>query len=196
MQTQYKVRDLMINVLGGGGGTALPADDTTPVPTPITPIAIDTVLVALTSEVRVVAPIVKEALENNALENHAAVAMARAGLGGGEGSPAFVQIARDLAAAVVGAAVIQHGGSAGRPNPDCGGSSMETIPTPITPVVHKAAGVLSAQHLPRLKERLTAMLSAVEHAEKELTPRGQAAAGLHDRVQGALTELESLAKQR
>jgi hypothetical protein len=194
---QYKVRDLMINVLAGGGGANLPADDTTPVPTPITPIAIDAAMLAVTSQMRFALPIVKEALENNSLENGAAVAIAKAGLGARDGSPAFLQINRELAGTVAGAAVIQQrGGSVGLPNPECGGTSLETIPTPITPYVHKAAGLLQVQHLPRLKERLTAVLGAIEQVEKTLAPRGQAAAALQERLKGTMVELESLAKQR
>lgn len=191
---QFKIRDLMINVLGGGGA-ALPADDTQPVPTPITPIAIDASVLQLTDLARFTKPIVKEALSDNAVENVQALAIAKAGFGAHDGSPAFLQINRELGEVVVGASVLQHGGSAGMPNPDCGGTSLETIPTPITPYVHKAAGLLQAQHLPRLKQRLTNMLQAVEQAEKALVPKGAAAADLRERMKGALNELEGAAKR-
>ncbi len=194
----YKVRDLMINVIasGGGGAVGLPADDTQPVPTPITPIAITATFVQLTPQLELAGPLVKEALAVSgraAIDNPHAMSIARAGLGAGDGSPAFVQVNKEFAAAAVGAAVLQTGGSAGMPNPECGGTSYETIPTPITPYVHKAAALLQAEHLPRLKERLVYMLNAVEAAEKTLLPTGRAASDLRERMQGAIAELANVA---
>jgi len=189
----YQIRDLMINVIGSGGGASLPADDTTPVPTPITPIAIDAAVLAITPQVQFAAPILKEALNEGLVENRQAESIARAAFGSADGSAAFVQINRELTATLAGAAVFQTGGSAGQPDPNCGGSSMETIPTPITPVVHKAATVLQASHLPRLKARLTEMLRAVEEAEKTLIPQGKTATALAGSMKSALAELETAA---
>jgi hypothetical protein len=187
----YQIRDLMINVIGSGGGTSLPADDTTPVPTPVTPIAITAAVLAITPQVEFTAPILKEALSEGLVDNRKADSIARAALGSPDGSPAFVQINRELAATVAGAAVFQQGGSAGMPDPNCNGTSMETIPTPITPVVHKAATVLQASHLPRLKAQLTEMLRAVEAAEKTLIPQGKTAAALASTMKSAIDELET-----
>ena len=79
------------------------------------------------------------------------------------------------------------------PNPNCDGSSMETIPTPLTPVVHKAATVLQASALPRLKAQLTEMLQAVEEAEKTLIPQGQGIKALASSLKSAAAELETAA---
>jgi hypothetical protein len=190
----FKVKDLMINVIArgsGGGGTALPADDTTPVPTPITPIAITAVLVEMTPQAVIGTQFVKDAMKGkDLLNNEKAEIIARAAQPTFNNAGAFGEINRQLAAAVVGAAVIQSGGSAGMPNPDCGGSSMETIPTPLTPVVRQSAGLLRAEHLPRLRERLTNMLAAVDAAEKTLAPRGKAVADVKEKLRAASAELE------
>jgi hypothetical protein len=187
----YKVKDLMINVIGNGGGTALPADDTTPVPTPITPIAVPAALVALSPRLELMAPLLREALAGEHIAfNSKAEAIGRAALGGFEGAAAVVTVTRELAGVAVGAAVFQHGGEAGRPNPDCGGNSLETIPTPITPYVRQASTMLQVEHLPRLKSRLTERLRAVEKAEQTLVPTGKAATDLRERMKIALVELE------
>jgi len=187
----FKVKDLMVSVIGQGGA-ALPADDTTPVPTPITPIAITAALLEFTPQLVLTAPLVTDALTiKDVANNPKAEAIGRAALGAVDGSAAFAALNRELVATAVGAAVIQHGGSAGMPDPNCGGTSLETIPTPITPYVHKAATVLQAEHLPRLKARLTHMLNAVEAAERTLTPRGKAAADLKERMKAALAEIET-----
>ena len=188
----FKVKDLMINVIGGGGGVAQPADDTTPVPTPITPIAIQTVLLALAPQLALATPYVKEAMKGkDLLNNEKAEVLARGAQPVYNNAGVFGEINRQLAAAVVGAAAIQNGGSAGRPNPDCGGSSLETIPTPITPYVRQSATLLRAEHLPQLRERLTQMLAAVDAAEKTLVPRGKAAAELKVKLNAAAAELET-----
>jgi hypothetical protein len=189
----FKVKDLMINVIGrgSGGGAALPADDTTPVPTPITPIAITAVLVELTPAVTIGTQFVKDAMKTKDLvNNEKAEIIARAAQPSFTNAGAFAEVNRQIAAAVVGAAVIQSGGSAGMPNPDCGGSSQETIPTPLTPVVRQTAGLLRAEHLPRLRERLATMLAAVDAAEKSLAPRGKAVADLKEKLRAASAELE------
>ena len=190
----FKVKDLMVNVVarGSGGGAALPADDTTPVPTPITPIAIPSVLLELTPQVVIGTQFVKDAMKGKDLvNNEKAEVIARAAQPTFNNAGPFAEINRQLAAAVVGAAVIQSGGSAGMPNPDCGGSSIETIPTPLTPVVRQPAGLLRAEHLPRLRERLTTMLAAVDAAEKTLAPRGKAVGDLKEKLRAASAEIES-----
>jgi len=190
----FKVKDLMINVVGrgSGGGAALPADDTTPVPTPITPIAITAVMVELTPAVNIGAQFVKDAMKSKDLvNNEKAEILARAAQPSFQNAGAFAEINRQIAAAVVGAAVIQSGGSAGMPNPDCGGNSMETIPTPLTPYVRQSAGLLRAEHLPRLRERLTGMIAAIDAAEKVLVPKGKAAADVKEKLRGAIAELEA-----
>jgi hypothetical protein len=189
----YRVKDLMINVIGNGGGTAYPADDTTPVPTPITPIAMPMALVALSPQLDFVSPIVREALAGEHIGfNSKAEAIGRAALGGSEGATAFVAAGRKIAGVMVGAAVFQHGGGAGMPNPECDGTSLETIPTPLTDYIRQASTLLQPEHLPRLKTRLTEMLRAVEAAEQVLVPTGKVASDLRERMKVALTEFDRL----
>jgi hypothetical protein len=191
----YKVRDLMVNVIraGGGGSTSLPADDSTPVPTPITPIAIDASLVALTPIVNTAIPAVKDVLKTAVATNGHAEALARSGAGLADGSASMNAITREVAATLVGAVVLQGRGSAGMPDPNCGGTSMETIPTPLTPYVHKAKDVLRVEDLAVLKRRLTRVLEAVEVAEKALAPKGREAVDLAERLKGAASELSKSA---
>jgi hypothetical protein len=174
----YKVRDLMVNVIragGSGGSTLLPADDGTPIPTHLTPIAIDASMVALTSIINTAGPALADAVKD--------VPSARA----------FVRdsgFAEEVTATLIGAAALQsRGGSAGMPDPNCGGTSLETIPPTLTPYVHKAKTLLRAEDLAVLKARLTRVLEAVEVAEKSLTPRGKEAADLAERLRGAAAEL-------
>lgn len=189
----YKVRDLMVNVIrsGGGGSTSLPADDGTPIPTPFTPIAIDISLVAISPVIESALPAVKESLK--AASQAGAESIARAGAGLADGSAAVHAVAREVAATLVGAAALQSGGSAGMPNPDCGGTSLETIPTPITPYVHKARTLLRVEDLAVLKQRLTRAVAAVEMVEKSLVPKGKDAAELADRLKSAAAELSRTA---
>jgi hypothetical protein len=190
----FKVKDLMINVLGrgSGGGATLPADDTTPVPSPVTPYAIQAVLLELSPQIALATPFIKEALkEKDLLNNPKADVLVRGAQPMFNNAGVFGEINRQVAAGIVGAAVIQSGGSAGMPNPDCGGDSMETIPTTLTPVVRQSAALLRAEHLPRLRERLTLMLAAVDAAEKTLAPRGKAVGDLKEKLRAAAAELEN-----
>jgi hypothetical protein len=79
------------------------------------------------------------------------------------------------------------------PDPNCNGTSMETIPTPLTPYVHKAKNLLRVEDLAILKRRLTRVLDAVEVAEKALVPKGREAADLAERLKGAAAELNRTA---
>jgi hypothetical protein len=190
----YKVRDLMVNVIrSGGGSVSLPADDSTPVPTPITPIAIDASLVALTPIVNTAIPAVKDVLKAEAATHGHAEALARSGAGLADGSASMNAITREVAATLVGAAVLQGRGSAGMPDPNCSGTSMETIPTPLTPYVHKAKDILRVEDLAILKRRLTRVLEAVEVAEKALVPKGREAVDLAERLKGAAADLSKSA---
>jgi hypothetical protein len=57
------------------------------------------------------------------------------------------------------------------PDPDCGGSSLETIPPTLTPVVHKNAVMVRASDLSRLKAKMKQVLDTAEEAEQALVPR-------------------------
>ena len=130
----YKVRDLVVNVIRVG----------TPVPTPITPVAIDVSTVALTSILDATKP--------------AFAFMPDTG------------VAEDSTATLISAAAIQsRGGYAGMPDPNCGGTSTETIPLTLTPSVHKAKNLLRAEDLAVLKNRLRGILEAAELSKAAAT---------------------------
>ena len=56
------------------------------------------------------------------------------------------------------------------PNPDCGGTSLETIPTPITPVVNVGREVHRLTELPRLKQQLAVAVKFIDKAVGEQAP--------------------------
>ena len=85
------------------------------------------------------------------------------------GVPAVNEVAADLGQELVAGAIV--GGQVGMPDPNCGGTSYETIPTPLTPVVHKAS-VLEVADLPAIKHRIQEALAVVEKLEAEYAPRG------------------------
>jgi len=189
----FKVKDLMINVIStGGGGAFLPADDG-PIPTPVTPHTPVISAVAITPQFILTAPLIKDALKVQDGHIHCADTLARAAGSDPDGDPAILALVKDIGRAAVGAAVLAHGGGAGMPDPNCGGTSMETIPTPLTPVVHNARTVLSRSHLPALKKQLEQVLVAVEKAELELTPKGRDADAVRSQLEGAIAELKGVA---
>jgi len=189
----FKVKDLMINVgATGGGGAFLPADDG-PIPTPVTPHTPVISVVALTPQFNLTAPLIKDALKVVEGDVRRAETLARAAASDPDGDPAFNALVKDLGRAAVGAAVLAHGGGAGMPDPNCGGTSMETIPTPLTPVVLNARTVLSRSQLPALKKQLEQVLVAVEKAELELTPKGHEVGTVRSHLEGAIAELKGVA---
>jgi hypothetical protein len=155
----FRVKDLMINVLGGrGGGLSYCSEDVSATaPTPITPYIL---VAAYTPVLHHVRDVTARLAKSDDVEIDGAVASA------------IDEAALDVGRAVVVAAV--QGGGAYYPNPDCGGSSLETIPTPITPVVHKNLAVLKASHLGQLRVQLQGALDATVEAEAALTPRSAA----------------------
>lgn len=150
----FMVRDLMINVTdsrlklkGGGYGLCTMDQPTLDVCTIYSPV----MYVARMSDlIRVAAK--RAVSERGAAEklDDVAIAIGRAALAG----------------ALQGGA-----GGAGMPNPNCGGTSWETIPTPITPVVI-TGGPLTVADLPALKKSLHDAISTIEQVEARFAPKG------------------------
>jgi hypothetical protein len=146
----------MVNVLSGraGGFSYCSEDVSATAPTPITPYILVAAYTPVLHHVRDMAVKFSDAQDP-------------------DGDPAIlnaiVVLALDVGRAVVVAAV--QGGGVYYPDPNCGGSSMETIPTPITPVVHKNLAVLKGSHLGQLRVQLQDTLKATQEAEAALTPR-------------------------
>ncbi|HTE49880.1 MAG TPA: hypothetical protein VK698_03335 [Kofleriaceae bacterium] len=176
----FKVKDLMINVLSERsphGGAGLCSEDVSAtVPTPITPY----VLVAANR------PLLEE------FKSASKELVARADDDGAAAlTHAIDRVALDIGRAVVVAAM--QGGGVAMPDPNCGGSSLETIPTPITPIVHRNVAVLKASHLGQLRVQLREALKATEVADAALTPRSaEDVRMLEDKLEGALAELRGM----
>jgi hypothetical protein len=183
----FLVKDLMINIAaaGGGGGNFLPADDGV-IPTPLTPHTPVISVAVVTAEFRQISPVLKEGLKQGD-------AIARAADGDPDGSPAVKAVLGRLNRVAVGAAAVAYGGGGvGMPDPNCGGSSLETIPTPITPYVREAKSVISRSQLPAIRKHLEQVLIAVEKAEAELAPHGREADIVRSHLEGALSQLKNV----
>jgi len=183
----FVIKDLVISVgAGSSGGTWLPGpDDETP-PTPISPIASVLVNIGLIEAVR---GTIVEAVKAKRFDD-----VARAFLPGDVGgSPAIRSAIHEIGSAVVASAAFaalgSGGGSVGLPNPDCGGTSLETIPPTLTPVVHVGLAVHRVTELPRLRKQLAQTVAYVEKAAATQAPRGKEVVTVRAQLQEALKSL-------
>jgi len=187
----FLLKDLVVSIGGGGGGTWMPGpDDPTP-PSPISPVAAVMVNIHLIEAVRAT---VLEAVKAKKLDE-----VGRAFVAGDHGgSPAIRRAIQEIGTAVVASAAYSAlgGGSVGLPNPDCGGSSLETIPTPITPVVHIGYAVHRVTELPRLKQQLAETVAYVDRAAAARAPRGKEVNVVREQLEGALRDLSQGSKGR
>ena len=149
LRKDFLIRDLAVSIGGGGGGTWMPGpDDETP-PTPISPIASVVVNIDLITAVRTAMTDAAKA------KNFDEIGRAFEA-GGTGGSPVIRSAIEEIGRQVVAsAAYASMGGSVGFPVDDgsCG-TSLETIPTPITPIVHVGREVHRVSELPRLRRQL------------------------------------------
>lgn len=183
----FLIKDVAVSVGGGGrGGTWLPGpDDETP-PSPISPIASVLANLAYIEGVR---GVIAEAVKGKQFEE-----IARAfAPGDAAGGNATIRTAiHEIGAAVVASAAyaaLGGGGSVGLPNPDCGGTSLETIPPTLTPVVHTGLAVHKVTDLPRMKQQLAQAVAFVDKAAAAQAPRGGEVATVRAQLEGALKEL-------
>lgn len=188
----FLIKDLVVSVgAGGRGGTWLPGpDDETP-PTPISPIA--SVLANL-AHIEAVRGTILEAVKAKRFDD-----VARAFVAGDTGgSPAIRAAIFEIGAAVVGSAAFAalRGGSVGLPNPDCGGTSLETIPPTLTPIVHVGLAVHRVTELPRLRQQLAQTVAFVEKAAAAQAPRGNEVAAVRAQLEAALKSLPRSALPR
>ena len=182
----FLIKDLAVTIGGGGrGGTWLPGpDDETP-PSPISPIASVLTNLALIEAVR---GTIIDTVKAKRFDEVAGAFVA----GGTGGSPAIRTAIHEIGAAVVASAAYAAlgGGSAGLPNPDCGGTSLETIPPTLTPVVHVGLAVHRVTELPRLKQQLAQTVAFVEKAAAAQAPHGEEVAVVRAQLEGALKNLQ------
>lgn len=170
----FKVKDLMIRVLGSGGGSAglCSEDVSVTAPTPITPVILVAAQRPLFEHLQAVT---RKAVKKADPATDEAVIDAIDNLA--------IEVGRGVVVAALG------GGGVYLPDPNCDGSSMDTIPTPLTPVVHKNAVTVRATDLPRLKDQLRQALAAADEAEQALTPSGAHKRSLKTKLQGAIEAL-------
>lgn len=182
----FVIKDLAVSVGSGSrGGTWLPGpDDETPPPT-ISPIA--AVLTNL-AHIEAVRGTIAEAMKTKQYDE-----IARAFVPGDMGGNAAIRSAIfEIGTAVVSSAAYAAlgGGSAGMPNPECGGSSYETIPPTLTPVVHIGVAVHRTTELPRLRQQLANATAYVEKASVAQAPRSKEEVGaVRKQLEEALSSL-------
>lgn len=183
----FIVKDLVISIpsaAGHRGGAFLPADDGTLPPWWISPIA--SVLVKGD-----ILEVVRETVRQSLKDNSELTSIGRAFAGDLAGNPAISSAIHDIGAAVVASAAYSAmgGGSVGLPNPDCGGSSLETIPTPITPIVLVGREVHQVSELPGLRKQLAVAVEALDRFSAAQAPRGAEVAEVRTQLEGALKSL-------
>lgn len=185
-RTDFIIKDLVVSVGGSSrGGTWLPGpDDETP-PSPISPIASVLVNIGLIESVRAT---MKEALESGKGFESIAQAFVPGEAGG---NPAIRSAIQEIGSAIVASAAYSAmgSGSAGMPNPECGGTSMETIPTPLTPVVNVGREVHRITELPRLKQQLAVAAKFIDKAVDAQAPNGAEVNVVRAQLEGALKSL-------
>jgi hypothetical protein len=182
----FLIKDLVVSVGGGGrGGTWLPGpDDETP-PSPISPVASVLANIGLIEAVR---GTIVDAVKAKKFDDVARAFVA----GDAGGSPAIRAAIHEIGSAVVAGAAFAAlgGGSVGLPDPNCGGTSLETIPPTLTPVVHAGLAVHRVTELPRLKRQLAQTVAFVEKAAAAQAPRRAEVAAVRAQLQGALKDLQ------
>jgi hypothetical protein len=180
----FLIKDLAVSISAGGrGGTWMPGpDDETP-PTPISPIASVLINIGLIEAVR---GAVIEAVKAKQFDEIARAFVA----GSAAGNPTIRNAIQDIGSAVVASAAYSAlGGSVGMPNPDCGGTSLETIPPTLTPIVNVGFAVHRVSELPRLKRQLEQTVAFVDKAALAQAPRGAEVGVVRTKLEGALKDL-------
>lgn len=180
----FLIKELAVSVgAAGRGGTWMPGpDDETP-PSPISPIA--SVLANL-AQIEAVRGAMVEAMHAKQFEEIAAAFVP----GSTAGNAAIRTAIQEIGTAVVASAAFAAvGGAVGYPNPDCGGTSYETIPPTLTPIIHVGFDVHRVSELPRLKRQLAQTLKYVEKAAAAQAPHGEEIQHVEVHLQTALKEL-------
>jgi hypothetical protein len=183
----FLIKDLAVSVAGAGTGSVfLPAEDTVIPPSPISPIA--SVLANL-AHIEAVRGTIIDAVKAKQFDD---VARAFAP-GDSGGNPAIRTAIQEIGTAVVASAAFaalgSGGGSVGLPNPDCGGTSLETIPPTLTPVVHVGLAVHKVTELPRLQKQLAQTAAYLDKAAAAQAPRGEEIATVRTQLEGAIKNL-------
>jgi hypothetical protein len=172
----FKVRDLMINVIYPrlkikNFGTALCTQDQ---PTQL--------------NCGLASPIMRSVKLAGLVEHGVEVVGRAARSGDLESLNAAMEIADEAGQLMVAGAMQDSG--VFQPDPNCNGTSLETIPSPLTPVASKAS-IIDVADLPLIKERVQQTLATIDKIEAQFAP----SAGLETEVvtehlKGALDSLQ------
>ena len=179
----FLIKDLAISIGSGGrGGTWLPGPDGETPPSPISPIAS---IIAISPLIEGVRGTILEAVKAKRYDD-----IGRAfAVGDVGGNPAIRSAIHDIGAAVVASAAFAALGSAGMPNPECGGTSYETIPPTLTPIIRTGVDVHQVEALPRLRAQLAHAMAYVDKAAAAQAPQGGEVAAVKTQLEAALKAL-------
>jgi len=181
----FLIKELAVSTGGGGrAGTWMPGPDQETPPTPISPIASVLANIGLIEAVR---GTIVDAVKGQRFDE-----IGRAFVAGDSGGSPVVRAAiHEIGAAVVASAAFAAvGGSVGLPDPDCGGTSLETVPPTLTPIIHAGLVVHRVTELPRLKKQLAQAVAFVDKAAAAQAPHGEEVAVVRAQLEGALKSLQ------
>jgi hypothetical protein len=196
VRTDFVIKDLVVSIpsasAGGGGRSFIPADDNgEPLPWWISPVA---GVLSKEHVLEIARETVRGALKDQAALDSIGLAFRE---GDPDGNPALREAIHDVGSAVVASAVwadlaragASGGGGVGLPNPDCGGSSLETIPTPITPIVHVGMEAHRIADLPKMRKQLAIAVEKLDTISRSYAPTAAEAPAVRAQLEGALKSL-------
>jgi hypothetical protein len=195
-RTDFVIKDLVVSIpsaSGAGGGSFLPAEDGEPLPWWISPVA---GVLGKEHVLEIARETVRGALKDQAALDSIGLAFRE---GDPDGNPALREAIHDVGSSVVASAVWADlaragarsggGGGVGLPNPDCGGSSLETIPTPITPIVHVGMEAHRIADLPKMRKQLAIAVEKLDTISRSYAPTAAEAPAVRAQLEGALKSL-------
>jgi hypothetical protein len=182
----FVIKDLAVSVgAARRGGTWLPVDeDNTPPPT-LSPIASVFTNAALIEAVR---GVIIDAVKSKRYDEVARAFVA----GDSGGDPVIRDAIQEIGRAVVASAAFAAlgSGSVGLIDPNCGGSSYETIPPTFTPIVRDGIAIHRVTDLPRFRRQLGEAVSFLDTAAAQQAPRGAEVGAVRAQLEGALKALQ------
>lgn len=193
-RTDFVIKDLVVSIpsaSGASGGAFIPADDNgEPLPWWISPVA---GVLGKEHVLEIARETVRGALKDQAALDSIGLAFRD---GDPDGNPALREAIHDVGSSVVASAVWAdlaragaRGGGVGLPNPDCGGSSLETIPTPITPIVHVGMEAHRIADLPKMRKQLAIAVDKLDTISRSYAPTGVEVPAVRAQLEGALKSL-------
>jgi hypothetical protein len=186
MKRDFIIKDLVVSIAGGGSGTTwMPGPDQDTPPSPISPVASVLVNIDLIEAVRAT---ILDALKMEKDFESIGQAFVKDGAGG---NPTIRNAIYEMGAAVVGSAIYAQmaGGKVGMPDPNCDGTSLETIPPTLTPVILTGREIHRVTELPRLREQLAEATEYMEKAAASQVPVGDDVQLVREKLEGALKTL-------